>query len=159
MGIVAGTGLTAGFRKANATAGVAPGSTPESTHPIFGAAVEFQTLENLFIEVDGLYRPLHVKGDPAGFTVLTWQFPTLLKYKFRGRRLRAFAELGPSFRTTGNDNGYDPSLYGITVGAGVEANLGKVKLAPTLRYIRWRADSKPPGLIPNQVEGIVGVSF
>jgi hypothetical protein len=66
------------------------------------------------VEIDALYRPLNltmagVRPDgsldsisPA--TVVTWQFPTLAKYRFGWRALKPFIEAGPSFRVAGNLN-------------------------------------------------------
>jgi hypothetical protein len=142
----------------------------EPKNAIFGLALEFEPIKNLFLEVDGLYRPLHVMSENNSipgegvrtngrFSVLTWEFPVLAKYKWPGRNLRPFVELGPSFRATGNLNGFDPSHYGITGGVGMETHLGKVKISPAVRYNRWQADGKQPGTIPNQAELIVGFSF
>jgi len=138
--------------------------------PIAGIALEVEPLQNLFLEVNGLYRPLHVANTKTsglgqsvqlgeGFSVLTWQFPILAKYKWRTHYLKPFVELGAAFRVTGNLNGYDPSHVGFTSGAGLEVKLKRLKISPTVRYSHWRADSKQPGTISNQAELIVGFSF
>jgi hypothetical protein len=122
--------------------------------------LEFQVHGNLAVEADGIYRPLHFTT--SGFAegrireaILTWEFPVLAKYKFRPERhIRPFAELGPSFRLSGNLHGGVPSPYGITAGSGVEAHVSKVKIAPTLRYTRWEQGA---GIPVNRWEFLVGV--
>jgi len=144
-----------------------------SKDPIVGPMVELRLPLHLSVEVDGLYRPLNYTSadvlpdgslngvSPA--TVVTWEFPVLAKYKFSARRVKPFAELGPSFRTAGNLNSAAPSNYGGTIGAGVEARLRKLKIAPAVRYTRWAPDhfqfGQPPRSFLNQAEFVVGFSF
>jgi len=149
-------------------------SFSQSKSPVIGLVVEFQPRKNLAVEVNGLYRPLHLtdenlisipeervrEGQESTVTVLTWEFPVLAKYKLPVAAVKTFVEVGPSFRATGNLNGKDPSHYGITGGLGAEAHLRKLKISPTVRYTRWEADRwKCCGTIPNQVELIVGFAF
>ena len=138
---------------------------------IVGPKVEFGFPGRLSVEVDALYRPLHltmagVQADgslnsvsPA--TVVTWEFPVLAKYKFQARNVWPFIELGPSFRTAGNVNGASPSAYGGTAGLGIEDHVGKVKIAPVVRYTHWAADNEfiGPRSKRNQAELLVGLSF
>ncbi len=94
---------------------------PESNSLIAGASIEMGLAKHLAIEVDGMYRPLHAtdvpvdlypEGRTVRFATLTWEFPTLLKYRFSTPKARPFVELGPSFRAMGNVEITPPSLYG-----------------------------------------------
>jgi hypothetical protein len=141
---------------------------------IIGTAIELRLRSNWSLEVDGLYRTLHFTtaavmpdGSLNGISpspVVTWEFPVLAKYHFRWLNLGQFAELGPSFRATGNLNGTNPSHAGLTAGLGVEMHAGKINIAPELRYTRWAPDNagSPFGQIagyksnPNQLELLLG---
>lgn len=138
---------------------------------ILGASVEFRLPMNLSVEADGLYRKLHfitAGVEPGGSLnsvspspVITWEFPVLAKYRFQWRSVRPFIEGGPSFRTTGNLNGTNPSHYGGTAGVGVEMHIGRLNIAPVLRYTRWASDRitlSQPDSNPNQVELLLEVS-
>lgn len=126
----------------------------------------------LSVEIDALYRPMNltmagVRPDgtlhsisPA--TVVTWQFPALVKYQLGSGALRPFIEAGPSFRVSGNLNDASPFTYGGTGGLGVETHLGgKLRIAPVIRYTHWAADADYAGSRTkrNQVELLVGLSF
>lgn len=97
--------------------------------------------------------------------MLTWDFPVLAKFHVAKLGRAPFVEAGPSFRATGNLNGYNPSHFGVTAGAGAEMRKGSVLLFTALRYTRWVED-KPPFAAsdyqrtnPNAVEVIVGGAF
>ena len=104
-------------------------------------------------------------------TVLTWEIPMLMKYRFPMAKSRPFVEIGPSVRMVGNLNSADPSKHGATFGAGFELRAGKARLSPTFRYTRWARDSVrlPPGTDasqfeltltnPSQFELLFGLSF
>ena len=125
----------------------------------------------LSVEIDALYRPMNltlagVQRDgsliaisPA--TVVTWELPALVKYRFGSSFLKPFIEAGPCFRASGNLNGSSPSIYGGTAGLGVEMHLWKLRIGPVARYIRWAADPDSAGIRTkqNQVELLVGLSF
>jgi hypothetical protein len=124
--------------------------------------VEIGISDKLSLEVNGLYRRLHLRTGPD--VVVTWEIPVLAKYKFNYSAVKPFVELGPSFRPTGNLNAY-PSHYGISSGAGVEAYMRRLRFTPTVRYTRWAADNRPfgspeqPFTKLDQVEVLVGISF
>ena len=134
---------------------------------------ELEPIRKLFIEFNGLYRPLHLadesllssSGQPippirtGRATVLTWEFPILAKYKLTTARTKPFFEVGPAFRPSGNLNGANPSKYGATAGGGVEAKWGKVQLSPALRYTRWAIDQTATPTNRNQIEAIIGFSY
>ena len=132
--------------------------------------LEYQFPKDWSIEVDGLFHPLRfdfgtilpngtlIGGSPS--PVMTWEFPALAKYRFRWRSWRPFLEAGPSFRTAGNLNGTNPSHYGVAAGAGAEIRLGRFRIAPEVRYIRWAEDTNSFGPLTrsDQVELLTSLS-
>ena len=143
----------------------------ERARYLAGLTVQMTVVGNLAMEVNAIYKPLRAGSDNLSrFSVLTWQFPVLAKYSWAEIRLRPFAEAGPSFRLSGNLNGFNPSHYGITVGGGLDLRRQSLRLSPALRYTRWASDRYPSRLAPgvrfdesrtevNAVELVFGVSF
>jgi len=143
-----------------------------------GGSVEVHLTPRFSVAVDGLYKPLKYE-DAATFKpelnpdgtkevigyapapVVTWQFPVLVRYKFRARRVNPFVEGGPSFRTAGNLNRTDPSHVGVSAGAGVEFRWGRFALAPSARYTRWGGDGARANVFarPDQVEFLLRASW
>jgi hypothetical protein len=185
LGILGGASATSGFPN-RTFASTAPGlqgtvfttSSSDAGDYLVGLMVEVGLPKHLSIEADGIYRPLNFRsftssitpgtGSAPYNTVLTWEFPVLLK----GRFVRipvlpstgAFAEAGPSFRLASNRNDTRPSNHGVTGGLVAETILGPLSVAPTLRYTRWGADpaaSIPyvPRTSPNQVEAFIGLRW
>ena len=175
FGVVAGAGVTDGFQN-QTFRGVDTIThfSSDSKDFIVGPMAEIGFPFNVSVEADALYRPLHLANSaivaPSGTfnsstSVGTWEFPILLKYRFP--TLIPFAkpllEVGPSFRG-GSGADAAPSSHGITLGAGIEAKIIKVKVAPQLRFTRWGADNPAkifaaPRTNVNQVEFLVGLSF
>ncbi len=90
-----------------------------------GASGQLELRQDLALEVDAVYKPLHTGiGQGQGFTLLSWDFPVLLKYHLAKLGRAPFVEMGPSFRATGNLNGYNPSHFGLTAGGGAEMRKG-----------------------------------
>ena len=117
------------------------GGVRERIGYLVGASGQLELRQRLALEVDAIYKPLHNSyGEGQGFTVLTWDFPVLAKYHLAKLGPAPFVEAGPSFRATGNLNGYNPSHYGATVGAGVETRTRGAHLSTALRYTRWAKD-------------------
>lgn len=127
-----------------------------------GPMVEVTLTRDWSVEADGLYRRLFFRDTPD--IVVTWEIPVLAKYTFSYRKLTPFVEAGPSFRLAGNLNYTNPSHYGVTVGAGIETHLWRVRITPALRYARWAPDIRsgiPPPVFTklDQVELLVGFSL
>lgn len=140
LGVIAGLPITRGFHSFDGY------MFAERTGFLAGLTAAVSVSHNIGIEAGGIYKPLRAgSNDLERFSVLTWQFPVLAKYAFAKHSFgwHPFAEGGPSFRLAGNLNGYNPSHYGITAGAGVETTLRRVLLAPALRYTRWTTDPPP----------------
>jgi hypothetical protein len=130
-----------------------------------GVSGQLELREGLALEVDAIYKPLH----NSYFTVLSWDFPVLAKYHLARLGRAPFVEAGPSFRAAGNLNGYNPSHFGVTAGAGAEIRKGWALLSTALRYTHWTKDGPPPYYSTpagayertnaNAVELIFGIGF
>jgi hypothetical protein len=135
-----------------------PGFNPDITVSekggyFVGPTVEVDVTRRLSVVSDALYKPLHYKKSATFFpdgsigyapaTVVTWQFPVLMKYHFTSIKLRPFLEGGPSFRSAGNLNQTNPSNYGVSAGLGIEGRWRVHSLAPSIRYTRWAKDRYP----------------
>jgi hypothetical protein len=93
----------------------------------------------------------------------------LAKYRWTKSTWTRFVQAGPSFRLSGNLNGYNPSHYGVTAGGGVVRRIGNLSITPALRYTRWAKDLPPRyfGYVTqnyertssNVVEVLFGISF
>ena len=109
-----------------------------------GVVLEARISGRFSIEGDAIYRPLRSGFDSNNpFTVITWDFPVLAKYRWLRPSWTPLIEAGPSFRVSGNLNGYNPSSYGFTAGGGVEKHVGAIWISPVLRYTRWAKDANP----------------
>lgn len=147
-----------------------------STYPFFerpeerwrysaGLLLETRLPRMLALEVNGIYRPIRAKGAnpdrPTAYSVLTWQIPVLLKKYWTLASYRPFLAAGPSFRLSGNLNGYDPSKFGGTIGLGLEKLFGPARISPAIRYTRWLNDKPRSSQLtnPHSLEVLVGISF
>ena len=145
---------------------------PDSGGYIVGPSLEIHWSQRISLRVEALNKPLHYQDAaafnqddvPIGFapnTVVTWQFPVLVKYKFPLGRLSPFLEGGPSFRLAGNLNRSDPSHVGVSAGVGVEAQWRRLRIAPRVRYTRWAEDALDLAARtrPGQLEFLAGFSY
>ena len=159
LGVVAGLALSEGLRLSS------PTEHSDSINAIGGVMVSTPLTKNLSLEIDGLYRPMHLIEGTSRSAFLTWEFPFLVKYTMNRPRVSPFAELGPSFRAIAHANPDNHSHHGITGGVGVEAHLSRLKIAPAIRYTRWARDRNRFGqdtylsTRQNQIELVFGLSF
>ena len=171
VGFVGGASLTQDFQNASLGYGNLPVLVSYSTPKrlVAGAMLDVTLPLHFSVEVDGLYHELEFTQSavlPKGTLnsvspapVVTWEFPILAKYRFSLPALSPFIEAGPSFRAAGNLNGTSPSNHGLTIGAGIEKQLWKIRVAPQLRYTRWTRDTGGyPVTKPDQLELLVGFS-
>jgi hypothetical protein len=147
-----------------------------SRNYLIGPAVELRLPLDFSVEADGLYHPLSLaslgfEGGIAGLnlsapsikTYGSWEFPILGKYKFRAPFARPYLEAGPAFRAVSSPLNPYLSSSGITAGAGVEAKLWKMRIAPDVRFVHWGKDGG--NAYPfyasrrNQAEFLVGLSY
>lgn len=132
---------------------------------LVGPMVELVLPRQLGVEVDALYHPFRYHGETMlnGAVInsttfndaITWDFPVLAKYKLPIGPIKLFVEGGPSFRLPQNMNAL--STLGVATGAGVEAHVGGLKLAPTIRYVHWATDSTR--VTRNQLEILLSISL
>jgi len=146
---------------------------PESNSLIAGASIEMGLAKHLAIEVDGMYRPLHAtdvpvdlcpEGRTVRFATLTWEFPTLLKYRFSTPKARPLSNWVHRFVPWAMLRLPLLPSTGITAGTGVEIGIAKLKVSPTFRFTRWAPDgtsgnSNAAHAFLNQAQLLLGISF
>ena len=159
LGIIAGLALSEGLRPSS------PTQRSDSINAIGGLMVSTPLAKNVSLEIDGLYRPMHITEGTLRNAFLTWEFPFLMKYTMNRPRVSPFAELGPSVRAIAHGSPENHSHHGITGGVGVEARLSRLKIAPAIRYTRWARDKNRFGqdtylsTRQNQIESVIEFSF
>ena len=145
-------------------------SYSNSTGYIIGPTGEIHLPLGLSVEVDALYRPLDLRTDLVGDgrvthnTYSSWEFPILAKWRFPIPLLKPYIEAGPSFRAVGGSASDFLSNNGLTLGAGIELRVSRVRIGPELRFTHWGSDASGAsghGFISNQNQGefLVGFSF
>jgi hypothetical protein len=173
-GMIAGSGLTDGFQDLTTHAvDTVTHFYSDSKDFIVGPMVAVHVPLGFSVEFDALYRPLHLANSTlvapstnlsSSATVGTWEFPLLLQYRFIPTPIiKPLVEVGPSFRA-GSGQDASPSHHGLTLGAGLEAKILKLRITPQLRFTRWGGDSPSmifaaPRTSLNQVEFLVGFSL
>ena len=173
VGIAGGGSLTHGFQSTSRPEDLTTLlSYPTHRDYLVGPTLEVDLPRKLAVEVDALYRPLNFTNasrladgtlrsiSPA--TVVTWEFPIILKYRFGDRRWRPEVGGGVAFRTQGNVNNTSPSDAGIAAALSVQGRFGPLRITPSLRYTRWKAD--PTGIFlgytkQDQLTVLIGFSI
>lgn len=176
LGLKVGSSLTDAFSDRTVTIGSAAARTYSPQRDfIIGPMLEVHLPMGVSVEGDALYRSLHltaVASNSGGSfsdsrNVNSWEFPILLKYRMGFPIVKPFIEVGPSFRHVSEFPGDSPHLSakGLAMGAGVEAHVLFIRVAPEFRYTHWGSDSNgstssfDPNSHANQVEFLVGISF
>jgi len=182
FGLMGGAGLTQDFQNydippVGGFGVLTPYSILGSSTPqrwIAGGTLEVRLPLHLSIESDSLYHELQFKvgiqyvQSPPDFQeqrqhVVTWEFPVLVKYRFRLPFVNPFVDAGLAFRVLGNLSHSNPSNHGVAAGLGIEAHLWKLKIAPQFRYLRWARDQDVPqfGLttVTDQIEFLTSITF
>jgi hypothetical protein len=172
FGIRAGVPFTDAYEATTTTSGSEFVKTfSDSKEYVIGPMVELHLPLGFSVEADALYHPLSLAQQiGTGTTVFnnptiihSWEFPILAKYRFLHLPLvKPYVEGGPSFRAISASYF---SNSGITLGAGVELKIARIRIEPELRYTRWGADAaaqiangSPPSNI-NQAQFLVGLTF
>jgi hypothetical protein len=154
---------------------------------LVGPTAELHLPFGFGIEVDALYRHFNYQNIiGSGATALTsvntagaWEFPVLLKYRFKGEVARPFVDAGVAWDTiSGLSNELKNSVSGGTIanpsgqqnstttgfvmGGGLDIHL-LVHIMPELRYTRWTSQhfnvSNVLNSNQNQAEFMVGITF
>ncbi len=109
-------------------------------------------------------EPIRVQLDEVLVPAILWQFPVLVKRRFKAGRLHPFLEAGPSFRLPQDYNG-DLSTVGITGGAGVGFTWKAMRIEPGLRFSHWGAATDRLGRVEpnhtrrNQLDAVAAITF
>jgi hypothetical protein len=135
---------------------------------IVGPTVELHLPFGLSVEFDALYRHLHFSNVSNTVDVLvnsstesgSWEFPLLIKYRFKGPLVRPFIDGGVAWDTlsgvsqtitqtvisTGvvsslsNSNPAElrnSTVNGIVLGGGLDIHVPFVHVSPEIRYTHW----------------------
>jgi len=150
-----------------------------SRYFILGPTMEVYLPLGLAIEADGLYRPMSVQikqstslpglagfllgGPTLSSRIDTWEFPLLAKYRLPVPVVKPYVEAGPSFRAVSASLAKYMSGTGVSAGIGVEFRIGRLRIAPEVRYTHWGNDGVyrvPYHAVsyPNQVEFLAGLA-
>ncbi|MEK7407730.1 MAG: outer membrane beta-barrel protein [Acidobacteriota bacterium] len=145
---------------------------PASGRYVIGPMFELRLPFRLGVEVDALYRTVKYRAHMASVSSEAsgnaWQFPVLLKYRFSDG---ASPYIGAGFvfnRLTGLKELKeltDASSDGVVGALGVEVGGPVLRIAPEVRYTRWRTSNLRSLLggfdLSNrhQLEVLVGVTF
>lgn len=170
FGPIVGWGLTADlpstpFLVDSGGAGLYPASTG-LTSPLVGADVEVALPRGFSAEIDAFYKPMRSqsvsefqgqvsRGSQATYRYTDFEFPALAKYRFRTAGFSPFLEAGPSFRR----GYYGVSVFGATAGGGVEFRWRAARIAPALRFTRWRTAEFGRSFPRNEADALVSVLF
>ena len=145
-----------------------------------GPSVEWMFSPYLGVQADALYKRTGYTVGLFGFNTSTkfnnWEFPLLLKTRFSGESVGAFADGGLALRYVDGLTSYSalatslnqplqlthPWGHGVAVGGGVSMKWAMLHFEPELRYTRWiPGDSSIPSFLSNrnQIEYLLGVRF
>jgi hypothetical protein len=187
-------GATAGGR---VTDDVALSATPESKRYVAGPMIELSLPLHFAVEFDALYHRhgYRARGDEYTATEIdseranSWEFPLLLKYKFAAARVQPFVEAGVAPRAisgkisklfidydlfTGQPTMYPSSVktdyaksLGRVAGAGVQLEVGRLRLSPEVRFTNWSnlpingtlLEGPPFQSARNQVDFLMGIGW
>jgi len=156
---------------------------------IVGPTVELRLPFGFGVEADALYRHFSYNSTASLVDVLStlrttsndWEFPLLLKKRFRGvGPVRPFVDAGVSFNkitgltqtvsnlvfpnrltTTSNSNPAELKndfTAGFTLGGGLEIHLLILRISPEIRYTRW-GNQQFSGIFPAGVASGIGASL
>ncbi len=154
---------------------------------IVGGMAEVRLPLGLGVEFDALYRKLGYNGSGivGTFTTISasgsnWEFPLLLKYRFRFPVVRPYLDAGVAWDTIAGLKETIVSValpvqsspsdlqrnttMGFVVGGGVDIHAVFLHISPEIRFTRWNSTqiSDALGLLHsnlNQGEFLVGLTF
>lgn len=142
--------------------------TSNSKRYLVGPAIEVGLPLHFAFEVDALYSRL---GETVYYPFIaneydvrtianSWEFPLLAKYRLPVPRVHPYLSGGVAPRRAGGaihtiHYGYYPSDvtfssmdwhahdYAFVLGGGFEVHMGRLRISPGVRYLRWRIPSRP----------------
>jgi hypothetical protein len=159
VGIKAGVPLNDGFTNSDSLL------SSTTNRYIIGPQIELRLPFHLGVEADALYRHYVVSGKGAS----EWDFPILLKYRFKGVPLVApFVDAGPIFNHVSQIDSATPnqSTAGFLVGGGLDFHALIVHISPEFRYVHWGNQNYNFAALgsslvssQNQAQFLVGLTF
>ena len=145
--------------------GGSAGLTANTNRFIIGPKIEVHLPFRLGVEADALYRHSSFNGSGSS----EWDFPILLKYRFRGIPLvNPFVDAGPIFNHVSEIMGFTPnqSAAGVALGGGLDFHVLFLHVQPEFRYVHWGSRNYDfaaagSGLASsqNQVQFLIGFTF
>jgi opacity protein-like surface antigen len=169
--------------------------TSSTQRYIVGPMVELRLPAGLGLELDALYRKFNYNSIGNAVDVIinartetnAWEFPLVLKYKFKAPVARPYIEGGVAWdslqglkqditrtviptKTTTTTSTSSPAelnkstTTGFVLGVGLDVKALVIHISPEIRYTRWGAkhflDANGGfGSNQNQAEFMVGISF
>ena len=182
----------------NNVSGASPGGfilNSSTNRYIVGGTAELHLPAGLSFEVDALFRHFNYNSSFNLVDVVTnnrasgnaWEFPLLLKYKFKAPLVRPYIDAGLAFDTlsglsetvvstvvpthiTSTSSNSNPTelknstTKGFVLGFGVDIHAIVVHIAPEIRYTRWGSShfTIPNGSSlsnQNEAEFLIGFTF
>ena len=152
---------------------------------IIGPTAELHLPFGFGVEVDALYRHMSYTGSgvlgavsaATNFSSGNWEFPLLLKYRFKAPVARPFIDSGIAWNTlSGISQSFEQSISngsvtvvknnttaGFVLGGGIDLHF-VIHIMPEIRYTRWGSTQviDPTTLLKsnqNQAEFLVGITF
>ena len=190
-------GVKGGIRTTDDITSENRSATSESKRYAVGPMVEIGLPLGLSVEVNALYRTEGYRTDFGNFAgrftarerANFWEFPILLKYRLPAPVIKPYIEAGIAPRTLsgyedinsisinlqtgqqtfsrGHSNTNWDNSVGVIVGGGIWLALGRIGVAPELRYTRWTSTpinvfgSQGYGFqsAQNQIDILVGLTW
>jgi hypothetical protein len=183
VGIKAGVPFTDAFETLS---NPGPSLRSETKRYTVGPTFELHLPARFSIEVDALYKRFNFSSTQAIANSISgsigdassWEFPLLVKYRFKGGLVRPYVDTGVSFTTLRgltelrqffSRNGLpdpvdDRFRAGFVLGGGLELKLAFLRISPEIRYTRWGWNNfRDVGSVlhsrDNQAEFLLGVTF
>lgn len=195
VGIKAGVPVTDAFETATVPA---VSYFSEAKRYTVGPTIELHLRHRVSIEVDALYKRFDYRSlsssllgavTSAKTESNSWEFPLLVKYRFKGKPLvHPFLDAGVSFHHVSGLTHFTSTIItatpsvvtgqtspselknafngGFVIGGGIDLKALVVHIQPELRYTRWGSDNFEATTSPsalstnrNQVEFLVGFNF
>ena len=161
-------GVKAGVPLNDAYVNAGQGQFPQfgtTNRYLIGPEVDINLPFHLGVEADALYRRYKLGGSGVN----EWEFPILLKYRFKGvEALHPFVDAGPVFNHVSQIASVtsNTSVPGVAVGGGIDFRSLILHIKPEIRYIHWTDKNYNftplnAGLSSNQdqVQFLVGFTF
>jgi opacity protein-like surface antigen len=159
---------------------------PNTSRYIIGPTAELHLPFGFGIEADALYRHMSYTGSgvlgavsaASHFNSGNWEFPVLVKYRFKMPVAHPFVDAGIAWDTlSGISQSFSQTISngaptvvkknttaGFVLGAGLDVHVLKIHIMPEIRYTRWGSTQviDPTSLLKsnqNQAEFLLGLTF